>query len=104
MNWFSIWVNVGWAIFAIIIIGCIWLAYAMWRDAKIQQDRDISAPSLAPTEGKDTIFTPDEKKNKKPLSRKELRNQKSASIDVGDADESKFFSDDDDFHIASGKD
>lgn len=48
MNSLLLWQYVGWALLAIIILGVLWLSYALYADSQRTKERSISLPSLNP--------------------------------------------------------
>lgn len=113
MNSLVLWQYIGWALLTIIILGVLWLSYALYADSKRTKERSISLPSLNPEA---------DEKNQKEIfdvvpnklvdensrsSRKARRNvQKEDYQDKLATKSSSFFDDDEEeeFQITSGRD
>lgn len=104
MNYFNIWLAVGWSVFGLIVIGCAVLAYLLWNDSKKRASRNVAAPMLVPRDADGSMFQSSGRAKKAaPSSRKERRQQKS-TLETESTDSSSLWSDDDDFEILNGKD
>lgn len=100
MNWYDMWLGVGWSIFALIILGCIILSYAMWRDTENRKARNIAAPSLTGATD-ETVFSEGDKTVTRKDRRKKRRNN---NVDIEASDASSLWKDDDNFSLSNGQD
>jgi len=113
VNSLVLWQYVGWALLTIILLGVLWLSYALYADSKRNKERSISLPSLNPEadqNNKKEIF--DVVPNKlvddgSRSSRRSRRNVQKEDYQEKLATKSSSFFDDDEeeeFHLTSGKD
>lgn len=108
MNWFSIWTIAGWSVLGLIVLGIGVLVFAMWKDAKERESRDIAAPTLGGEQNDvaERLFEDSTRKEKSPTtSRRSLRNSKSTQVVVEDSSEGSLWADDEDgFNLTEGRD
>lgn len=109
MNSFQIWMLVGWAIPVAIIIWVAYICFSLYKDAKYQASRLVSAPELPGARSKGSVFkdegTGEKAKNStKSLSRKEVRAGRSKIIESSNANNGIWADDNDSFDLTSGKD
>lgn len=113
MNSLLLWQYVGWSLLAIILLGVLWLSYALITDSKRTRERSISLPSLnlesASAEKKEVFDAVPEKLVEKGsrASRRSRRNAEHADYQEKLATKSSSFFDDEDdeeFSITAGRD
>jgi hypothetical protein len=113
VNSLVLWQIVGWALLAVILLGILWLSYALYADSKRTKERSISLPSLNPQAeagSKQDVFeaVPDKLvEGNTRSSRRARRNESKEDYQERLATKSSSFFDDDDaeeFNITSGRD
>lgn len=109
MNSYEIWMLVGWAIPVGILIWVAYVCFSLYKDAKYQASRLVSAPELPNAKAKGSVFKDEEKpknhkENSKPTTRKEARSGRSRIIESSDSNNGIWADTDDSFDLTGGKD
>lgn len=109
MNSFEIWMLIGWAIPIAIIAWVAYICFSLYKDAKYQSSRLVSAPELPGAKNKASVFKENDKEKKtkeapKTISRKESRSNRNKIIESSNENNGIWANTDDSFDLTSGKD
>lgn len=109
MVWYDAWLYVGWGVLALIVIGCLWLAFAMMIDSKMRSERNIAAPSLGASGSEGNMFANDDtvissRKASRSKKKKDSHNKNRTGMHIEASDSAAIWGDDNDFSITNGQD